>query len=249
MTLALIDGDIFLYKALLAAETEICWDDDLWTLHCDLREAQANFERLVESAVTACGADSWLVAISDTANFRKEINPLYKSNRKGRKPLAFRELRDWIVKVRHAEVWRRLEADDVLGILATRLEGSPIIVTIDKDLKGIPGRHFNSDKPEQGVVTVSPDEAHLWFLTQAIAGDRVDGYSGVPGLGAVRAQRLLEDHGATWDTVVKAYESKGLTEAEALMNARMAKILDASLWDGAPVLWTPTKLTPTKEVV
>ena len=64
-----------------------------------------------------------------------------------------------------------------------------------------------------------------WHLIQTLAGDQTDGYSGVPGIGVKRAIDLLEKDGYTWDTVVKAFKSKELDEDTALMNARLAKIL------------------------
>jgi len=45
-----------------------------------------------------------------------------------------------------------------------------------------------------------------------------------------------------WETVVSCYEAAGLTEEDALLNARMARILTADLWNAStqrPVLWRP----------
>ena len=55
--------------------------------------------------------------------------------------------------------------------------------------------------------------------------------------------KFFSEHGYTWDSVVKAFESKGLTSDEALLNARLAKILTANDYDfktNRPILWTPT---------
>jgi len=68
-------------------------------------------------------------------------------------------------------------------------------------------------------------DANAYHLMQAIAGDSVDGFKGVPGIGTVRAKRMLDTEGATWTTVMKAYEKAGLTEEDALMNAWMAYLI------------------------
>jgi DNA polymerase-1 len=76
-----------------------------------------------------------------------------------------------------------------------------------------------------------------------MAGDQTDGYSGVPGIGVKRATELLESEGYKWSTVVKAFKEKGLSEEVALMNARLAKILQCTDYDittGQPILWTPS---------
>ena len=49
--------------------------------------------------------------------------------------------------------------------------------------------------------------------------------SGASGIGPKTAMKLLDKHGATWQTVVDAYESKGQTEEDALLNARLSYIL------------------------
>jgi DNA polymerase-1 len=64
-----------------------------------------------------------------------------------------------------------------------------------------------------------------------MAGDQTDGYAGVPGIGIKRADALLEQHGSNWQTVVDAFAEKGLDEGVALLNARLAKILQAENYD------------------
>jgi len=52
----------------------------------------------------------------------------------------------------------------------------------------------------------------------------------------------LDTKGATWPSVVEAYKKAKLTEEDALMNARCARILRASDWDFKKEevkLWTP----------
>ena len=36
-----VDGDILLYRAASAAETEIDWGDDFWSLYTDLNDAKS----------------------------------------------------------------------------------------------------------------------------------------------------------------------------------------------------------------
>ena len=125
-----------------------------------------------------------------------------------------------------------------MGIYATKLTGN-IIVSPDKDMRQIPGKLYNLED----TTTITPEEGAKWHLIQTLAGDQTDGYSGVPGIGVKRAQTLFEKEGYSWATVVKAFESKGLTEEDALLNARLAKILTHEDYDAKrqePKLWTPT---------
>ena len=68
-----------------------------------------------------------------------------------------------------------------------------------------------------------------------------DGYSGIPGIGVKRAATILEKNGCTWTTVLEAFLDKGMTEEDALMNARLARILTHDLYESGQIkYWTPT---------
>jgi len=66
-------------------------------------------------------------------------------------------------------------------------------------------------------------------MIQTLTGDTVDGYSGVPKVGAVTANKMLTDKDMPvedmWKIVVKAYEKAGMEEQDALQQARVARIL------------------------
>ena len=132
---------------------------------------------------------------------------------------------------------KELEADDAMGIYATQHPGN-IIVSPDKDMKQIPGKLYNLED----TITITPEEGAKWHLIQTLAGDQTDGYSGVPGIGVKRAETLFNKEGYNWATVVKAFTDKGLTEEDALLNARLARILTIEDYDTEqqePKLWTP----------
>ena len=241
------------YEVLLACETAWDWGNDIWTLHVDMREAKQRFDCYISDLQQKLGADKTLIAYTDKENWRKSVLPTYKSNRKKkRKPLGFPVLKEYsrgVYKVCEAPT---LEGDDILGILGTMpksgrwlgsgdLSGERIIVTIDKDLRTIPGLHYNPQKSEEGIVEVSEEEAARMHLTQALTGDTVDGYSGCPGVGPKRAGRML-DESCDWDQVVAAYANAGLSEDEALVQARVARILHWKDYDrkkGEVKLWKP----------
>jgi DNA polymerase-1 len=98
------------------------------------------------------------------------------------------------------------------------------------------------------MLIVNEDDGDQWHLIQTLAGDQTDGYSGAPGYGVKTAIKLFEEEGYTWETVVKAFERKNLTEDDALMNARLAKILQVEDYDFTnrqPFFWQPSATTST----
>ena len=131
-----------------------------------------------------------------------------------------------------------LEADDAMGIFATKHTGN-IIVSPDKDMKQIPGMLWNFDES----FTITKEEGAKWHLIQTMAGDNTDGYAGVPGIGVKRATSLFEEKGYSWKTVVDAFKEKDLSEEVALTNARLARILTNEDYDfekSEPVPWNPS---------
>ncbi len=138
-----------------------------------------------------------------------------------------------------------LEADDVMGILATHkaMKGPMVMVANDKDMMSIPGRHFNPQKQPHGMVEVSERDADFNHLWQTIVGDSGDGYPGCPGIGPQKAKKVLwGDPSLWWGQVVMAFKGKGRTEADALLQARLARICRASDFDDqtkTTILWKP----------
>ena len=164
--------------------------------------------------------------------------PQYKGHRNRKKPCGYkrviRELKDEFEVV----IMPTLEADDAMGIYSTQYPGN-IIVSPDKDMKQIPGKLFNLEE----TFTVSNESGAAWHLIQCLAGDQTDGYGGVPGIGVKRAETLFNKEGYSWKTVVKAFKDKDLTEEDALLNARLARILTVKDYDfktRKPIPWTPT---------
>jgi DNA polymerase I len=242
----LLDADIFCYQQACASEVEIEWEEDLWTLHSDAKEAKAQLDATIQQLMQDLSATSVVVALTHSDNFRKQILPTYKSNRKGqRKPLCLKELKAHLADSYESFIRPGLEADDILGILSTSdvVKGEKIIVSIDKDLKTIPGKLYDPKKADLGIQEISEAEADYWHMFQTLVGDATDGYSGCPGCGPKTAERLLSERlGSLWDSVVKAFRKAKLGEQEALVQARVARILRAEDYDfknKKPILWSP----------
>lgn len=237
---ALIDGDIYIFRAALAAEEACQWDDDLWTLHASMYKAQDVFHATLEEIQDAVKADETILALSDTRNFRYDIYPEYKSNRKDKRPPLLRgALKEWVQQEYKTYLRPNLEGDDVLGILATSpyiIKGDKVIVSEDKDMNTVPTSIFMLRTGE--IREVSELEADYYHMTQTLTGDITDGYVGCKGVGAVGAKKLLEGmldgtktRHEVWQTVVKAYEKAGLSEEFAITQAQVARICRRNDYD------------------
>lgn len=245
----LIDGDIIVYQIASASETPIDWGEDFWTLHADAASAKEFLADRIRVIQEKLDAERVIIALSDDLNFRKSIYPKYKSNRAGkRKPMLIPVLKAFLSQ--EFEVFQRpgLEADDVLGILATAkkiIPGPKLVTTVDKDLKSIPCRLVSLDDLDSRPKEISEAEADRWHMIQTLTGDSADGYPGCPGIGVFKATKMLEGqttYAEMWPIVLEAFAKAKLGEEVALTMARVARILRVSDYDFTkkePKLWRP----------
>lgn len=242
----LIDGDEFLFKATSSVEREIQWDDVNHVLYCNRNEAWDNFQRLVDRLRDELGGgtdtDAVLCFSGKRPYFREHLSSTYKGGRPTRKPLCYSALRDLCAEHYTVRSTDGLEADDVMGILATKpnRKTTYIICSQDKDMQTIPCSLFRGFGQE--VKLIDETEADRFWLLQTLMGDATDNYKGCPGMGEKTGVKWLEEHGWDWSAVVAAYEKADQTEADALVQARLARILRWSDWDSKtkqPKLWSP----------
>ena len=239
-----LDTDILCYRAASSAEMEIDWGDDIWSLQTDLKDAKMSFKTQLDVIRERTGVTEFVCCLSDSGdnNFRKKVSPEYKSNRKGtRKPVGYKALVEWVENNFPSLIKPTLEADDVMGILATspKNKGKCIIVSDDKDMLTVEAEVYRPTQDQR--LTLTQQEADKNFLMQTLTGDATDGYKGLQGVGPKKAEAILGSR-PTWSSVEQAYIKAGFTREDAIQQARLARILRWSDWDedkGEVILWTP----------
>lgn len=245
----IIDGDVVIYKVAeaVADSFELSTEEDDEYIYrnigwCNKEQANTTLENMIDRICKACKGDTVVICLSDmNGNFRKQINPDYKGNRKAVKPMLYTYLRQYL-ETSGYRIYEKpnLEADDVIGILATSdkiIKGDKVVWSLDKDFKTIPCKFHRAaitGKDKSEIIT--KEAADWWFMYQTLIGDKVDGYEGCKGIGDKTARKILGEIGENpiyvmWQSVIDAYKSKGYTEEDALRNARMARILRAEDYD------------------
>lgn len=272
MRVLLLDADIVAYVASSVSQTDIDWGN-AETHDVDMDKALQETDRLISETMVDLEADKVMVCLTDPhSNFRNLVYPPYKQNRKDlERPKLLGPVKAHLAHEYQSFIRPGLEADDIMGILATRPSllhkqlgkvDEAIMVSIDKDMRTIPGLLYNPDKPELGVLDINEEDANRFLMWQTIVGDRVDGYPGCPGVAeggkytaagfeeGARSYGLAHevfecDYEDLWDYVVWVYCRAGLTEGDALVQARCAHILRSFTYDfekREPILWTPEHL-------
>ena len=226
MTTALIDGDIVIYSVGFVAEgryyavpsagtyttfqyssdaKKFCKDNDIDISLIELginpdpvEYVYHSLNTMISSIIEAVGAESYQVVISGKNNFRYDVDPNYKANRKDApKPYHYEEMVDFLQQYHNGIIIDGMEADDYMGIeqSASRqlsdsvLRSDTVICSTDKDLKQIVGWNYNWGREE--LRYIEEDEAHHFFWVQMLTGDTIDNIPGVPGIGPKRAEKLL----------------------------------------------------------
>ena len=230
-----IDADFIVYKSCASAEYDIDYGDDVIVVGSSFKEAYGNTIRELNKIKNQYFDGELILFFSDSVNFRKTVDPDYKGHRNRKKPCGYKRVINKLADNYPLIRMPTLEADDAMGIYATSNDDC-IIVSPDKDMKQIPGILYNLTE----TFTITEQEGWKWFLIQTLAGDSTDGYSGAPGYGIKTSAKFFADNGYTWNSVVKAFKQKGLTEEDALRNARLAKILTSKDYDKEPILFSPT---------
>jgi len=209
----------------------------------ELKFLKKKFKMIVHDLVTSVEVESiwnkWkpgkirLIFSDPDHNFRKDLDPGYKANRKHleRSP-EFYALRDWAHK--RYEVAKGCEADD---LIARYVRKGAVGISMDKDLlQGVPGIWFNNHFMHKTWHTTTKEDSIKFTAMQTLAGDSTDNIKGLTRVGLKTAEKLLAGD-YSWQNIVNIYKSKGMTEEDAILTRRLIG-MDQYKKKGIK-LWTP----------
>lgn len=212
----IIDGDIIIH--LVCNSRAYQSDLDGCSLRGskkeDLTKYKDHYKQIVRDWVTIAEVESicygWVlgetkVIISGKENFRYDIYPEYKKDRKPSTGLMKR-LKKWARKYYIEAVG--CEADDVIAYYVRK---GALGFSFDKDLiYGVKGRWFDVYYDRQYWVNTTAHEAEHFFKKQVLAGDDVDGIPSLAGIRLIKAEKLLRKYGDSWDTILEIFKNPNL---------------------------------------
>ena len=191
---ALVDADSIVYRSGFAADSQLKKEyKETVNAEATKEELAAYLETVDYTHIALHNAKETLkgiaslfdeqkmrVFLTGKSNYRDDVASVkqYKGNRDPtHKPKYYKELRDYLVSVWHAEVVEGMEADDKVSILQWEAKDkSTIIVSIDKDLANTPGHHYNQNRHEYKYVTKTEADYNFW--KQVLTGDATDNILG-----------------------------------------------------------------------
>lgn len=193
--------------------------------------AHSNTDRLVERIIEGSGADEfelWLTAPDIENNFRYQIDPEYKGNRKDFiKPYHYETIRERLIDKWAAQIAPiGIEADDMVSIRCYEEPYDAVCASIDKDLDQVVGWRYSwetHNKPEQ-FYFVTDEDARKNYWTQVLTGDRIDNVPGIPRIGPKRAASILQQCRTDrdyYEACKKQYEANGISLERMHKNCKL----------------------------
>lgn len=171
--------------------------------------AFSNFNNKLNDLLQRTWIGDYTLYLGGKTNFRKDIYPEYKANRKS-SPAMRSVLFDyvcWKYKGKVVVSVNKEAEDDCLAYAVADEKG--VIGYCDKDLTGQSGLFFNYQKPEDGVYFINKEQAFYNLCCQLLHGDRTtDNIKGIDfvskslkeaysiktkSVGEGTARKLLED--------------------------------------------------------
>lgn len=265
--IALIDADTIVYNACLENEYEqydiesgeTIWETDLQSC---VEHAIGKINLIVEQ--TGCQGGIYLAFSAKTKDtFRvTQVSEKYKANRANtRYPVGIKEVKDLLLESYLGEIGINVEADDI--VVSMYDHEKYILCCMDKDIyNSVPGKHWNyyqraemTKMTKQGLKTydaipatfveTSEEQAAYWPFYQCITGDSTDGIPGAKGIGPAKLKDFIsidKTPKENWLGVVKAYESVGQSEIDAIINMRLVNMKQYNHKTKEVTLWTPNNL-------
>lgn len=213
-----------------------------------LEEAINSANSYLSGLINGTNVEEFHLFFTIGKNFRYDIYPEYKANRKNNeKPPFFNEVRDYLVKEYSGVHGYNCEADDLLVIYKNKYiteQKDYVVVSADKDITNLFGVYY--DIKNNIIVSVSQEYADRYFWKSMITGDTADNIKAIPGKGPVFAEKLflnIDDVESYRNLVLNEYINKFGEELgieEFYKNYKCLKIKDS--YEGMEFI-TPIKST------
>ena len=180
-----IDADSIIYR--LALKTDI-----------SLKKAMEYYDRAIEEIQWETCSGKVFVALKGEGNFRYDIEPDYKGQRKVSNVDEAvverrKDLNEYAYSLGHFKS-DNCEADDVVSIWAQQALDAKehyVIAHIDKDIDMVEGWHYNFTK--ETLYYICKDQGYRKMCLQMLTGDSTDNIQGLVGIGPKKAEKLLAD--------------------------------------------------------
>ena len=222
--IALVDGDILVYKAAFSTEyTKYSVEDKVFRYHREVMSyLRLNYDEdetpdvekipvlapvkvayeIIDSLISRINSDTEAtktrVFLSEGKSHRYKVDyPVpYKGNRTQPKPKHFKLIRQYLRNRYNAEYLDGYEADDLIGIAQLQyIHSGDISIVCSIDKDLDMIPGLHYNLDSHKMYEVDFTESWKNFYRQMIVGDKADNIIGLKGLGKKRAEKIIDEYG------------------------------------------------------
>lgn len=191
--ICLIDADSLLYESASVHQNVFEFSEEDKVIEVDEEGAKEHLDKNIEKIREATGCKTYEMFITGPTNFRYEVLPTYKYNRKDiERPILLSTLKEYVLEKHPCKITSKVEADDACTITMSKNPSRYILAHIDKDLNQVEGLHYNWR--DDRLYEVTKLEGLRAFFKQTLTGDSTDGYSGCPMIGPEKADVIIDNY-------------------------------------------------------
>lgn len=210
----LIDADSLLYFSSYGSEED--------QILCEVKLSEKIYD-ILNIVGNSYNVDRYYIFVKGKNNFRYKIFPAYKKNRPAKHPIID-ILNQYLVDNFEAIESHNAESDDYVYSYSQieEFKNRVIMCSVDKDLRQIPGIHYDYQKNKFYVV--SEEEGRYNLAIQMIMGDAADGIQGLKGYGPKKAEKIIKRGMSVFQcikAILKEYQMNYSTPEEAKEMVRL----------------------------
>lgn len=212
----LIDADSLIFASCYRSKNDINYEFFPDNFYTDIKDAINKFDeqymKIINDLEELYPIEAVVTFNGSKGNFRKQITPTYKANRKKQiLPPLLHPMHDYVKEKYQSKFCYGKETDDLVAAYWKRLSeefgrDQVMIVSIDKDYKQFPCLIYNYHHKHKVILDISESDALYNFYEQMIVGDSADNVNFFKGKGVKFAEKYLSDCITKYQYTKKMYE-------------------------------------------
>jgi len=212
----LIDADSLIFASCYRSKKDINYEIYPENFYTDIKDSINKFDeqymKIINDLEEVYTIDQIVTFNGSKGNFRKQITPTYKANRKKQTlPPLLHPMHQYVKDNYDSKYCYGMETDDLVARYWKKLSDEfgrddVLIVSIDKDYKQFPCLIYNYHYKHKVILDISESEALYNFYEQMIMGDTADNVNYFKGKGKKFAEKYFVDCHSKYQYTKKMYE-------------------------------------------
>jgi len=212
----LIDADSLIFASCYRSKNDTnyhLYPDNFYTnIEDSINKFNEQYMKIVNDLEELYTIESIVTFNGSKGNFRKQLTPDYKANRKKQiLPPLLHPMHQYVKDNYDSKYGYGIETDDLVAKYWKRLSDEfgrdeVMIVSIDKDYKQFPCLLYNYHYKHKVILDISESDALYNFYEQMIVGDTADNVNYFKGKGKKFAEKYFVDCRTKYQYTKKLYE-------------------------------------------